>query len=128
MASSEPETVAARLFEAYAAGDWDSFTTLLAEDVTGYVTNAEAGADVVEGREAYLARLPDLAATGGTLTVTQVLGIDSERALTMVEIRAEREGRSLHNFAAFLTRVVEGRVLQIWMVDALPAYSDEFWS
>ena len=30
--------------------------------------------------------------------------------------------------AAFLTRVVDGRVQQIWMVDALPAYSDEFWS
>ena len=46
----------------------------------------------------------------------------------MVEIRAEREGRALHNFAAFLTRVVDGQVRQIWMVDALPAYSDEFWS
>ena len=74
------------------------------------------------------ARLPDLHATGGTLTLTQVLGIDEEQALTMVEIRAEREGRALHNFAAFLTRVADGRVDRIWMVDALPAYSDEFWS
>ena len=128
MTGPEPAAVARQLFESYAAGDLDGFRSLLAEDLIGYVTNAEAGVDVVEGREAYLARLPDLAATGGILTVTQVLGIDSERALTMVEIRAEREGRSLHNFAAFLTRVVDGQVRQIWMVDALPAYSDEFWS
>jgi hypothetical protein len=37
--------------------------------------------------------MPDLHATGGTLGVTQVVGIDGERALAMVEIRAEREGR-----------------------------------
>ena len=125
---TDPAAIARELFESYGAGDRAGFTALLAEDMVGYVTTAEAGADRVEGREAYLGRLPDLLATGGTLTVTQVLGIDEERALTMVEIRAEREGRSLHNFAAFLTRVVDGRVQEIWMVDALPAYSDEFWS
>ena len=125
---TDPAAIARQLFESYAAGDRDRFAALLAEDMIGYVTTADAGADRVDGREAYLGRLPDLRATGGTLTVTQVLGIDEERALTMVEIRAEREGRSLHNFAAFLTRVDDGQVRQIWMVDALPAYSDEFWS
>ena len=46
----------------------------------------------------------------------------------MVEIQAEREGRRLHNFAAFLADVDDGRVSRLWMVEALPAYSDEFWS
>ena len=48
--------------------------------------------------------------------------------MTMVEIRAERGGRQLHNFAAFLAQVSDGKVTKLWMVDALPAYSDEFWS
>ncbi len=94
MTGPEPAAVARQLFESYAAGDLDGFRSLLAEDLIGYVTNAEAGVDVVEGRDAYLGRLPDLHATGGTLTLAQVLGIDEEQALTMVEIRAEREGRA----------------------------------
>ena len=73
-------------------------------------------------------RLPDLRAAGGRLRVTQVLPVDEERVMTMVEIRAERGGRDLHNFAAFLAQVGDGRVTKLWMVDALPAYSDEFWS
>lgn len=128
MTGPDPATIAQELFESYAAGDLDRAGSLMAQELTGYVTNAQAGVDVVEGRDAYLSRLPDLHATGGTLNIAQVVGIDEERALTMVEIQAEREGKRLHNFAAFLTRVADGEVQQIWMVDALPAYSDEFWS
>jgi hypothetical protein len=57
-----------------------------------------------------------------------VLEIDDELVLSMVEIRAKREGRELHNFAAFLARITGGRIADLWMVDARPAYSDEFWS
>ena len=45
----------------------------------------------------------------------------------MVEIRAERKQRSLHNFAAFLATVADDRITELWMVEALPAYSDQFW-
>ena len=41
---------------------------------------------------------------------------------------AERDGRRLRNFAAFLAELEGGRVRRLWMVEALPAYSDEFWS
>lgn len=34
----------------------------------------------------------------------------------MVEIRAAREGRELHNFAAFLARVAEGRIVELWIM------------
>ena len=60
--------------------------------------------------------------------VTQTLVVDATRVMTMVEIRAERDGRALHNFAAFLAEVEDGRVRRLWMVDARPAYSEEFWS
>jgi uncharacterized protein len=33
----------------------------------------------------------------------------------------------LHNFASFLARVRDGRVTHLCMVEAHPAYSDEFW-
>jgi hypothetical protein len=99
-----PDDLARRLFEAYADGDRDTIRSLLADDLIAYVTNADAGVDKVCGVEAYMERLPDLHAAGG------------------------RGGRQLHNFAAFLAQVSDGRVTKLWMVDALPAYSDEFWS
>jgi hypothetical protein len=94
MPDSDPAAIARRLFESYASENLDEFRSLLAEEMTGYVTNAAAGVDVVKGRDAYLSRLPDLHAAGGRLRVAQVVAVDSERALTMVEIRAEREAEA----------------------------------
>lgn len=45
----------------------------------------------------------------------------------MVEIGAERKGRSLHNYAAFLIDVKDGKIEATRMVEALPAYSVAFW-
>jgi len=62
-------------------------------------------------------------------TVTQAVSVSRARVLAMVEIRATRKGRELHNHAGFLARFDDdGHIDELWMVDALPAYSDEFWS
>jgi hypothetical protein len=101
---------------------------LLDDDLTAYVTNAGGGADAVHGRDDYMARVPDLASADGSVEVTQVLPIGDDLVLMMVEIRARRGDRELHNFAAFLARIAGDRITELWMVDAKPAYSDEFWS
>jgi len=36
-------------------------------------------------------------------------------------------GKTLHN-AAYLSPVEEGQVTELWMVEALPGRSDDFWS
>jgi ketosteroid isomerase-like protein len=46
----------------------------------------------------------------------------------MVEVQAERNGRRLHNFAAHVLRVDDGRVTQRRMAEAKPAECDQFWS
>ena len=46
----------------------------------------------------------------------------------MVVVHAERGGRSLHNFSGQLATVRDGLITELWMVDALPAESDRFWS
>lgn len=46
----------------------------------------------------------------------------------MVEVHAERDGRTLHSFAAHLLRLADGRIAEWWMVDAKPAESDAFWA
>jgi ketosteroid isomerase-like protein len=128
VATADPVEVTRRFFESYGRGDLAASADCLAQDLIASVTNAESGADTVVGREAYMRRVPDLAAAGGSIAITQILPIDSESTLSMVEIRARRRGRDLHNFAGFLARVVDGRISHLWMVDARPEYSDEFWS
>lgn len=128
VASGDLTVLVRNLFEAYGEGRLDTVRGLLAPDLVAYVTNADAGVDEVRGVEEYVSRLPDLHGTGGRLRVTQVLALDDQRVMTMVEIAAKREGKSLHNFAAFLAYVEDGLVSRLWMVDALPAFSDEFWA
>ena len=122
------EALARRFFDSYREGDLEAVRAALADDVVTYVTNAEGGADRVEGADGFMARLPDTSEAELETRITQVLAIDDERVMTMIEVRAERRGKTLHNFAAFLTRVADGRIAELWMVDAKPAYSDEFWS
>ena len=114
--------------EAYGRGDREAVRDGLAPGLVAYVTTADSGADRVQGREAYVARLPDLRAAGGSLEVTQVLEVDEGLVLAMVEIRAERGGQRLHNHAALLARLGDDGITHLWMVEAQPAHSDEFWS
>lgn len=128
VAATDLEDFARRFFESHARGDRDAAAAMLAPDVEAYITNADAGIDAVRGRDEYMERVPDLQAAGGSVDTTQVVAVDDERVLTMVEIRAQRGERTLHNFAAFLARVLSEQIVDLWMVDAKPAYSDEFWS
>ena len=115
------------LIDAFSAQSEEGMRGALAEDMTAYVTNSEGGVDKVEGGNAYLARLLALKAPTLSADVTQAVDVAPDQALVMVEIRAERKGRTLHNFAAFLGRVRGGQIVELWMAEALPAYSDEFW-
>jgi ketosteroid isomerase-like protein len=116
------------LFGAYGEGDLETVRSLLAEDAVVYVTNADGGVDRVEGRDRALARLPDLTGAEWSTRITQVAVVDDERVMTMIEVKAKRREMELHNFAAFLARVAGEQVSDLWMVEAQPAYSDEFWS
>jgi hypothetical protein len=116
------------MIAAYVAGDLTIMAAALADSLVAYVTNADGGVDEVRGASEYMARVP-----GGdaeySATVTQVVSPSPSQVLAMVEIEAERKGRTLHNHAGFLARFDgDGRIDELWMVDALPAYSDEFWS
>ena len=119
--------VVTQLVEAYAARDEDAMRSALASDLTAYVTNAEGGVDRVDGREAYVQGLLALVAEELSVRVTQTVTVAPDSTLTMVEIRAERAGKTLHNFSAFLARIENEQIVELWMVEALPAYSAEFW-
>jgi ketosteroid isomerase-like protein len=123
--------IATDLVEAFNAGDLDRMRELLAPDLVAWVTNADGEADRITGRDEYLSRIAamDLPGARYRVTLTQSpAAIDEHLILLMVEVRAERDGRRLHNFAAHVLRVDEGRVTEWRMADAKPAESDQFWS
>jgi ketosteroid isomerase-like protein len=132
MESSEARAAVVRdLLEAFSAADLEGMRSMLAEDLVAYVTNAEGGLDRVEGRDGYLSRVEamDLPSARFSVELTQApVAVGSGQVLVMVEIRAHRAGRSLHNFAAHLFRIAGERISECWMVEAKPAESDEFWS
>jgi ketosteroid isomerase-like protein len=123
-----PAEVLRAFVAAYRSGDESRMRSLLAPGIVAYVTNADAGADLVVGPDAYIERLPDLTGADIDLDITQSIDVAADQTLAMVQVRAHRKGRDLHNYAAFLARVVEGQIAELWMVDAQPAYSDEFWA
>jgi hypothetical protein len=53
--------------------------------------------------------------------------VDPDLVLALVEVHAERDGRTLHNFAAHLLRLTDNQIAEWWMADAKPAESDSFW-
>jgi len=129
--SSDPGAVAERFLAAFSDADFDAMRAMLAEDAVAYITNADGGMDRVEGRDAYLGRIEamDLPSARFSVELTQPpVVVDADQVLVMVEIRAKRGGGSLHNFAAHLLRVTDGRITEWRMVDAKPAESDAFWS
>jgi ketosteroid isomerase-like protein len=123
--------IARRLLSAFSAADFEVMRSMLDEDLLAFITNAEGGLDRVEGRDEYLSRVEamDLPSARFSVELTQApVAVGSDEVLVMVEIRAQRAGRSLHNFAAHLLRVAGGRVTEWWMVEAKPAESDAFWA
>jgi ketosteroid isomerase-like protein len=123
-----PAEVLRAFVAAYRSGDEAHMRSLLAPGIVAHVTNADAGTDVVVGPDAYIGRLPDLSGADIHLDITQSVDVAADQTLAMVQVRAHRKGRDLHNHAAFLARVVEGQIAELWMVDAQPSYSDEFWA
>ena len=129
--AAAPAMVTRRLLDAFSAADLDGMRALLAEDLVALITNASGGADRIEGREDYLRRVEamDLPSARFSVELTQPpVELDGGQVLVMVEIRAQRGGRVLHNYAAHLLRVAGGRVTEWRMVEAKPAESDAFWS
>lgn len=126
---SPAESVLRGLIEAFDRADLAGMAPLLAEEGRFFITNATGGVDLVRGRHAFMANISALgvAAVRPSVAITQILCVAEDQAMAMVEVKAARKGRTLHNFAAYLARVENGQIVQMHMVEALPAQSDSFW-
>jgi ketosteroid isomerase-like protein len=109
-------------------GDLRVLRESLTDDFTGHITTADGGVRDVD-RDGYVesVRAMDVPTAHLRLDIPNVVEIEPGRVLVMVEVHAQRDGRTLHNFSGQLATVVDGKLSEIWMVDALPAESDDFW-
>ena len=128
-APKSAESVARELIEAFRVADTHRMRSLLADDLRAYVTNSKGGVDEV-GAEEYVRRVAamDLPSAQFRLTITQAVAPRPGMVIAMIEVNAARGGRTLHNHAAHCLFVRDGLVTEWWMVEALPAESDAFWS
>jgi ketosteroid isomerase-like protein len=128
-ASDSPRDVVLGFVRAFGAGDMDALGALLADDFVGHVTTADGGVRDVD-RVGYLdsVRSMDVPTANLRLEVPNIVEVGADRVLVMVVVHAARGARTLHNFSGQLATVTAGRLSELWMVDALPAESDEFWS
>lgn len=116
---------------AFNAGGLVALRGRLADDAVALVTGPDGEPFEISGAQAYVdavaAMNPPAIDYSVALSQTPV-SVDDGLVLAMVQVRARRDGRSLHNYAAHLLRVVDGRIARLWMVEAKPAESDRFWA
>jgi SnoaL-like protein len=122
--------VARALLDAFTAADLERMRSYLADDLRAEITNAQGGVDEVRSADGYIGRVEamDLPSANFRIEVTQAVTVRPDLAMVMVEINAARGGRTLHNFATHLLSVRDEQVHEWWMVEALPAESEAFWS
>lgn len=125
------DTIGERFIVAFSAADFEAMRELLAPDLVAWVTDADGAMQRLEGRDDYLGRIEamDLPAASFSVELTQApVQVDADKVMLMVEVHAERGGRTLQNFAGHLLRIDGGQIAEWWMVDAKPAESDSFWA
>ena len=123
------EKTTEEFFHSFETGSREAMQNTLAENLKSYITNAEGGVFLLNGRDVFIDNIEalDVKTVKPEVNITQMTRINQNQTMTMIEIKAKRKGKSLHNFAAFLFTFEDGLINEIRMVEALPAYSDEFW-
>lgn len=129
MKTAHEEAVIA-LVQDFARGDSAAVRSRLAEDLIAHVTEPDGATRRVVGAQAYAEAIDwmDPASAGLRIEIPQITTIDGGLVFAMFEVHAARYGRTLHNFSGQLFRFDGDLVDRIWMVEALPMESDEFWS
>ncbi len=128
---TDPVEVAKTFLAAFDAGDLAGLRACLADDAVALVTGPDGRPFEMTGADSYVAAMTamNLPAVDYSVTLTQApVRVGSQQVLVMVEVRARRNERTLHNYAAHLLEVLDGRITRLSMVEAKPAESDEFWA
>jgi ketosteroid isomerase-like protein len=129
MSADDAKAAVTSFLRAFEKGDLRALEGLLTEDFVGHITTADAGIRQVD-RGGYVSgvRSMDVRSADLRLAVPNMVEVEPGRVLVMVEVHAQRGRSVLHNFSGQLATVTDGKLNELWMVEALPAESDAFWS
>jgi ketosteroid isomerase-like protein len=121
--------VVERLFERARARDINGMAALMAEDVVVHAPGRTSVGGDHKGRDgffAFFSRLQEL--SNGTLMpeVHAVLG-EGEHAVALVQVMAEREGRTAGWNQVNVYHVHDGLISEVWITPADTNRWDEFW-
>lgn len=109
--------------------NYQKMQQIMTKNVRSFITNAEAGVSLLKGRDAFIQNIQalNIETVKPKIKITQLTTIKNKQVMVMVEIKARRKKRSLHNYATYLLIFANGLIKELHMVEAFPAYSDEFW-
>ena len=129
MPSAHEQTVV-DLVQAFAGGDSAAVKSRLADGLVAHVTPSDGSTRQVVGSANYAAIVDAMDPLSANLQmeIPQIMTIEPGLVMAMFEVHAARYGRRLHNFSGQLFRFDGDVIDRIWMVEALPRESDEFWS
>ena len=119
-----------RGFEAFATGDMDTMSEILAPDIKWHTPGNNMLSGDYEGLESVLELFGRVGQeTAGTISneVHAILA-DDEHAVALVKTTASRGGKSLDGAGAFVFHVSGGRATEVWNLIMDQAAADDFWS
>jgi ketosteroid isomerase-like protein len=120
-----------RFLRSFNSRDLPAMRAALADDAVAFVTGPDGNPLRLDGADMYIAALEamDLASVDYSVALTQApMRVSDDQTLIMTEVRAHRENTTLQNYAAHLLRVADGKIVEMYMVDAKPSESDAFWA
>jgi uncharacterized protein len=117
-------------YEAFAKGDLGTVMSIFDEDIVWHSPGRSPLAGDFKGHQQvqeFFGRLFEV--SGGTFRneIHDILAND-EHAVVMVQVRAERSGKSLEAVTCHVWHLRDGKATEFWNLILDPYASDEFWS
>lgn len=116
-------------YEAFAAGDLAALDTMFADDILWHNGGNNALSGDYHGKEAvfgFFGRVLEL--TGGNFrNDVHTMFADDEHGVVVVNLHAERDGRTFDSPAVHVLHVADGKVTEFWGLVYDTRGSDEFW-
>ena len=111
MSQNRNEILVKSFIQAYAKGDTVKLKSMLSDKLEFYVTNAQGQVDLLNGSNSFIQNVIDIGvkSVSPTIKIKQITSIRKNQVMCMVEVKAERKNKKLHNFAAFLIHILQMR-------------------
>ena len=125
-----PLTVVTTYFEALESGDLATVAAQLAEDVVWHQPGENQFSGVHRGSEAVGAMIGGMMAVSeGTFSLKRSAAplVNGELVAASVHWTGTRSGAAMDGDGIDLMRVVDGKVVEVWLFTADPAEEDAFW-